>query len=160
MPRPILALSLALVPLLGGCELLLAAAERQAMLSAHYELDRAELVKLDLPLSMDAGVDLKLVLKVTNPNRITARLDRLDYDLAVEGTRVGTGSVTQDFAVAAGASQELTLPVTLKYLNLPGPALAAVQQRGATFALSGTSHLSGAWGQFDFPVAVSKLLTF
>lgn len=154
-------LTLALPVVLGGCGVADFLAERQAIARAQFEFARAELVGADVPfLTPDAGADLKLVLKVTNPNPITARLDRLDYDVFLEGAKVGAGSMTQDFAVSANASKELTIPVHVPYQGLPDAALKAIQARRAAVRVAGTSHLSTPLGGIAYPVEVSHTTTF
>lgn len=154
-------LALALPGVLGGCGVAGFLAERQAIAQAKFEFARAELVGADVPfLNPSAGADLNVVLKVTNPNPITARLDRLDYDLFVEGAKVGAGSMTQDFVVSANASKELTIPVHVPYQGLPEAALKALQARRAALRIAGTSHLSTPLGAIAYPVEVSHTTTF
>lgn len=156
-----LMLALAVPVLAAGCDAANFLAERQAITRASFEFGRAELKGADVPfVSPDAGADLDIVLKVTNPNPITARLDRLDYQVFLEGGQVGTGSMTQDFAVAAGASKELVLPVHIPYQGLPEAGLQAIQARRAAMRVAGTSHLSTPLGALSYPVEVSHTTTF
>lgn len=146
---------------LGGCDAIGFLAERQAIARAQFEFARAELKGADVPfLSPEAGADMDIVLKVTNPNPITARLDRLDYDVFLEGAKVGAGRMTQDFAVAASSSRELVLPVHIPYQGLPDAALKAIQARRAAMRVAGTSHLSTPLGALSYPVEVSHTTTF
>lgn len=150
-----------LVVALGGCGAMSFLAERQALARAQFEFARAELVGADVPfLSPEAGADLNLILKVTNPNPLTARLDRLDYDVYLEGTKVGTGAMTQDFAVSANTNKELLLPVHIPYQGLPEAALKAIQARRAAMRVAGTSHLSTPLGTLSYPVEVSQTTDF
>lgn len=156
-----LILTLALSGALGGCDAAGFLAERQAIARAQFAFERAELVGADVPfVSPEAGADLNIVLSVTNPNPLTARLDRLDYDVFLEGAKVGAGSMAQDFAVSAGAKKELSIPVHIPYLGLPDAALKALQARRAALRLAGTSHLSTPFGAIAYPVEVSHTTSF
>lgn len=149
------------LPVLGGCDAVGFIAERQAIARAQFEFERAELVSADVPfLAPEAGADMTVVLEVTNPNPLTARLDRLDYELFLEGSRVGTGTMARDFAVAPGATEELSLPVHIPYQGLPEAALKAIQARRADLKVTGTSHLSTPFGALAFPVEVRHATTF
>lgn len=161
MKRLVPMLLLLTMPALGGCDAVGFLAERQAIARAQFEFARAELKGADVPfLSPDAGADLDIVLKVTNPNPLTARLDRLDYDVFLEGSKVGNGTMAQDFAVTANSSKELTLPVHIPYQGLPEAALKAIQARQAAIRVAGTSHLSTPLGAISYPVEVSHTTAF
>lgn len=145
---------------LGGCDAAAFLAERQAIAQARFEFARAELVSADVPfLTPEAGADLNLVLQVQNPNPVTARLDRLDYDVFLEGAKVGSGRMAQDFAVSAGARKELVIPVHVPYQGLPEAALQAIQARRAALRLAGTSHVSTPLGAIAYPVEVQHTAT-
>ncbi|HEY9856783.1 MAG TPA: LEA type 2 family protein [Stenomitos sp.] len=153
--------ALALPMTVSGCDALGFLAERQAIARAQFDFARAELAGADVPfLTPDSGADLRIVLKVTNPNPLTARLDKLDYDVFLEGTKVGTGTMAQDFAVDANTSKELTLPVHVPYQGLPEAALKAIQARQAALRVAGTSHLSTPLGTLSYPIEVSRTATF
>lgn len=156
-----LMVAFALPTVLAGCDAVGFLAERQAIARAQFAFERAELVGADVPfLSPEAGADLNIVLAVTNPNPITARLDRLDYDVFLEGAKVGAGTMAQDFAVAAGARKELAIPVHIPYQGLPDAALKAIQARRAALRVAGTSHLSTPLGAISYPVEVSHTTSF
>ncbi len=162
MKRLALAAALALVPTLAACDGLMGfIAERQAITKAEFAFDRVELQSLDIPLiTPDPKANLKVVLKVTNPNAITARLDRLDYTFFLEGTQVGEGAMTDDFSVEAGSSRELVLPLSIPYQGLPQPALTAIQNRRAAMTLKGTSQIATPLGRLSYPVETSYTATF
>jgi len=162
MKRLALAAALTMVPVLAGCEGLMGfIAERQAISKADFAFDRVELQSLDIPLiNPDPKANLRVVLKVSNPNAITARLDRLDYTFFLEGTQVGEGAMTDDFSVEAGASRELVLPLAIPYQGLPEPALKALQARRAAMTLKGTSQIATPLGRLSYPVETSYTANF
>lgn len=135
--------------------------ERQAIAKAEFTFKRVELQHLDIPgMTANPKADLKILLDVRNPNAVTARLDRLDYEVYMEGTRVGTGAMTEDFAVEPGATKELALPVAVPYDGLPGPTLQALLTRRAHFRIKGVSHVSTPLGRMDYPFEVEHTASF
>lgn len=136
-------------------------AERQAITRAEFSFERVELQHADIPLvTPNAKADLRVILKVKNPNSVTARLDRLDYEVYLEGTKVGSGAMTDDFSVPAGASKELPLPVAVPYAGLPEPALQAILARRAKIRVTGVSHVSTPLGRIDYPIDLEHTTTF
>lgn len=162
MKRLALAAALCLVPTLAGCDSLLGfIAERQAIAKADFAFERVELQSLDIPfLTPDAKANMRVVLKVTNPNPTKARLDRLDYEFFLEGARVGEGAMTDDFSVEAGSSKELVLPLSIPYQGLPDPAFKALQARRAAMTLKGNSLIDTPLGRLSYPVETSYTATF
>jgi LEA14-like dessication related protein len=135
-------------------------AERQAIAKTTFELASVALQSADLPIGANPGAHLKVALNVTNPNSVTARLDKLDYQIFMDGTHVGTGALDQEFSVASGQTGVLELPVFVPYLNLPTTAAQALQTRKAMVTLKGVSHLATPFGAIDFPVEVGREVTF
>lgn len=153
-------LALMVVPGLSGCGLLSALVERQAIAKAEFSFKRAEFSRMDIPfVTPDARVEFKVILGVKNPNPVAAVLDRLDYEIRLQDSPVGAGQMTDDFRVAAGGTEELVLPVSVKYDSLARPALetlqAALEAREIGLGVWGTSHLATPIGTLDFPVQVS-----
>lgn len=146
---------------LAGCGTQRFVDERRAIAQATFEFDRVRLERADIPfVSPNAGADLTVVLRVTNPNPITARLDRLDYTLFIEDAPVGTGLFPGGFAVEPSQTAELSLPLSLLYDSLPSVALQAFQTREANVAVQATSHISTPFGTLDYPVALQRRVTF
>lgn len=163
MPLNYAPLGAALIMLMAatGCSLVEGLQERQALAKAEFSFERVELVNADIPLlTADPKADLKLVLRVRNPNTITARLDQVAYTALMEGAMVATGSLGEAFAVSPNATNDLTLPITLHYTALPASALGALQKRAATFALQGTSMMNTPIGSLALPFTVTKHTTF
>lgn len=157
----LLGVSVLMLLALPGCSLVEGLQERQALAKAEFSFERIELVSADVPLlTADPKADFKLVLRVYNPNTITARLDQLTYTALMEGEQVATGTTGDAFAVSPKATNDLTLPLTFHYSQLPASALNAIQKRGATFGLQGTSTMNTPIGSLALPFAVTKQATF
>jgi LEA14-like dessication related protein len=150
---------------LSGCGLTDYIAQRAAIAKADFKFDHVALTSADIPfVTPDAKANLQVVLNVTNPNPVTARLDRLDYTLLMEGSQVGAGATSEDFAVDPGATKPLTLSLAIPYLGLPQLVIDALQKRQATFTLNGTSHLkatiAGVDIPLDYPVSLTQTESF
>jgi LEA14-like dessication related protein len=151
----------AIAACLSGCGLADFVAERQAISRAEFALDHVDLQHADVPfLTPNGQATLNVVLAVTNPNPVTARLDRMDYTLQMQGTQVGSGSLSSDFAVDPAATKDLTVPVTIPYAGLPQAVLQAIQARQAQFVLQGQSHIATPFGDLSFPVTVTRTEAF
>lgn len=153
-------LTVAAAALLAGCGTGNFIAERQAIAETQFTLDHVVLERADLPIGANPGAQLRLALDVKNPNPITARLDRMDYQVFMDGAHVGTGALAQEFAVEGGQTGRLELPVFVPYSGLTGVASQALQARKAFMTLKGTSHVATPLGAIDFPVEVSREVTF
>lgn len=160
--RLALVAALALPAALAGCTGLPDfIAERQAITKAEFSFERVELQHMDIPVvTPNAKADMRVILKVKNPNAVTARLDRLNYEVYLEGYQVGTSAMTEDFSVPAGASKELPLQVAVPYAGLPEPALQAILARRAQIRVKGVSHVSTPLGRIDYPVDLQHTTTF
>jgi LEA14-like dessication related protein len=140
---------------LGGCGLVTAVAERQALTRAEFSFKTAEFTHLGVPvIDADPRAELNVTLGVKNPNPIAAALDRVDYEVVVQETVVGRGALSRDFRVEAGKSRDLVLPVTVRYAGLAAPVLDALLERRIAVAIRGTSHLTTPIGTLAFPLEV------
>jgi LEA14-like dessication related protein len=150
-----------LVLLIAGCDLLGAIAARQAITKAEFSFKTAEITNLDVPLLVqNPGADLKITLGVKNPNPISALLDKLDYQVMLQGQSVATGELSDEFKVEPGASRDLVLPISLKYASLPDPIVDALLKREVSVGIKGASHLSTPLGTLDFPMEVGGRTAF
>ena len=145
---------------LGGCEVMNAVMQRAALAKADFSLERVALLAADLPFTPNAKADMQVVLGIANPNDIAVLLDKLDYELFLQGVRVGTGATGGDFSVDPGAKKELALTVAVPYAGLPQAVLTAITQRKADVAFKGISHLKTPLLTLDYPVEVTKTLSF
>ncbi|GEM_PF-1353711 len=65
-----------------------------------------------------AGTDLDVVISVDNPNVVGITLNRLEYELYIEGEKVITGIKTDKLQIAAKRKSEFTIPVEVFYKGL------------------------------------------
>ncbi len=121
-----------------------AVASRKAIANADFKLDHIDVTHFDEPYSSPhAPFQMNVVLNVTNPDTITAKIDRLDFTLSADGYKVAAGSVTEPLSIAPGATEQLTVPVTVLYADLPEAAKAALEDRQAVIKVDATAHVFG-----------------
>lgn len=153
--------ALALAVMVSGCALADMFNQRAAFSQVGFSYDRAELVSTDIPLiTPDAKAHLQVTLNVTNPNTIAATLDSLDYDVYLEGTKVGSGVIRDTFSVPAGESKKLVVPISVPYAGLPNAVMQAIMNRRLLMTLKGTGHIDTPIGKFDYPVELTQTFAF
>jgi LEA14-like dessication related protein len=132
-----------------------------AVTQLQFGFDKAELKRADIPvITPNASADMLITLNATNPNPVKAAIDRFGFDLLMDGTKVGVGSLNNGLSVDPKASTPFTILVTIPYAGLPAAVFSAFQNRRSELTLSGTSNISTPLGNIGFPIALSKTVTF
>lgn len=97
------------------------------------------------------GGSLDVILNVYNPNHYGLSAQRLDYQVLVDSTQLGTGAITKSFGVGGGDSAEVHLPVTFSYAGL-GSAGRALMARGVVnYRVLGNITVGTPIGNFTRP---------
>jgi LEA14-like dessication related protein len=91
------------------------------------------------------GVSLRADVELSNPNPIGIELAGYDYELAVEGHPLVSGTVEQRTAVAARGRSVIAVPATLRF---------------AALSRSGASIGEGRSGEDELPYRISAGLAF
>lgn len=134
---------------------------RLAVTQLQYAFDKFELIRADIPLiTPNASADVLITLKATNPNAVAAMLDRMSFDLLLDGTKVGTGTLINGISVAANTTQPVAIQVNVPYNGLPATAMTALQNRRALVGLQGTSTIATPLGNIGIPVSLQQSVTF
>ncbi|RKX71728.1 hypothetical protein DRP53_00650 [candidate division WOR-3 bacterium] len=100
--------------------------------------------------------DLKLdfEIKVENPNRIDAVLDRLTYTLYVNNTSVFSGTTGKGLRIKAKKSARFTTTITLVYKKIGEAIVEAIKLKTADYRLEGKAHISTIIGDLSYPVKI------
>ena len=119
-------------------------------------LPRVSVKSLTLEKLNYSGATLALKLKVNNPNGFGVALDKLRYDFKVNGKRWISGNRASLGNLAAKQGNELTLPITLNFMEL-GSGLYSLLKGGQdlNYNLSGQLDATGGHpliGNFDVPI--------
>ena len=162
MRNVVLACLLALPMTLTGCsDLLSKVTQGIAVTQLQFAFDKVELKRVDIPLiTPNASADLLVTLKATNPNPVAAALDRISFDVLMDGNQVGTGLLNNGLSVGPNTSGSFGVLVTIPYSGLPGAAMSAIQNRKALVTLRGTSAVSTPLGNIAVPISLSQNVTF
>jgi len=145
---------LLLVFLLGAALLLTAGCanmlqQRQAIVNCSYALKSVALQNIDL-----SGGVFRVLLGVTNPNKITAVLDALDFKFYLNDTQVSQGRTTQRLDVPAGQARELPIDVAVRFSDIGNLVNVIRNGKPKSYKVAGTATINTALGNFDLPVSV------
>lgn len=94
---------------------------------------------------------------VDNPNPVNIRASRIAYDLKLNGRHFVSGELDQGVTLAAGSTNPLAIPITIKYLDLYESLQRMLASGRAQYDLSGRFNIGPfsipyqAQGAFDLP---------
>lgn len=120
---------------------------------------KVSLKSLSLEKMSFSGATLALKLGVDNPNGFGVALDKLNYDFKVNGKRWVTGARQSLGNIAKNRSNEITLPITLNFMEL-GSGLYSLLNSGQAlnYSLSGKLDATAGHqliGSFNVPIDTS-----
>ena len=95
---------------------------------ASLEPPRVQVQRLGRPQMGLTGATLDVTFNVRNPNPDPITIERVQYDLFLNGVRVGDGFITQAVEVAGFGEARMTSRFDLNYLRVPG-AVKAIMDR-------------------------------
>jgi hypothetical protein len=156
MNRPIL-LGLAglSVLLLAGCQTL---ADLNIQNPSYRILNVRPRVDIAIPFSA-SRIDFDMAIGVENPNAVGLRLDRMDFDLLVNGTRVVSGLTNQRIRIPAEGTGTLDLTASVGYNEISSlfrEVVGWVQGGRPDYEIRGTALYDTPIGQVSFPVTVYR----
>lgn len=115
---------------------------------------------LDLAIPFSAStVDLGFTIDVENPNRVALRLDRLDFDIFMNGTRVVQGINDSGIRIPAQGLGQLQLETRFGYNELSSlfrEVVEMIQGNRASYEIRGTAYYDTPVGQLNFPITVYR----
>ena len=120
---------------LAACESLESAIRKPTVEVAAFQIER---------LSFETA-DLRLDLKITNPNPVGIELAGFDYSLVIEGAELVKGSVDKKVGLRAGGSSVVPVPMSFRYTELFAAARSLADKDETPYQI--TVGLS-----FDLPV--------
>lgn len=83
---------------------------------------RVQVQRLGQPQVGLTGATFDVTFSVRNPNPDSITIERVQYDLFLNGVRVGDGFITQSVEVAGFGEARMTSRFDLNYLRVPGAA--------------------------------------
>lgn len=101
-----------------------------------------------------------LHVKIKNTNQFPIDLSRLQYDLALAGTRVGGTTVEKMAKFEPGAENVIELPVSISPKNLGVGLLNMLLGKGSGYSLGGNLDLDTPFGPIRVPYQKGGQTTF
>lgn len=140
---------------LSGCSTMASALD---IINPRYTIrDIRPRVDVAIPLSA-SSIDFDFTVGVENPNRVGLRLDRIDFDLFVNDSRVLQSVSQQDIRIPAQGYGEARLRGRVGYQNLRAlfhEVADMIRGERARYELRGNAWYDTPMGTLKFPVAVS-----
>jgi LEA14-like dessication related protein len=132
---------------LGSCATLDQIIQKPTATFSHMTVNNADLMKANIVFSFN----------VANPNPINIRANRITYDLKLNGRNFIAGQLDQGMTLAGGSTSQLSIPVTMQYLDFFESLTQMWKAKGADYALTGGFSVGPfripyqARGNFDLP---------
>ena len=137
-----------IILLLAGCTLF---AKRGSLKNCEFRFKGVEVTDFTLP-----EMTLSVTVTAKNTNDIDVVVDKLSYELFINGKKALKGLMGQGVTIPPGKTGTLNTTVTLDAIELGSTIAWAVKEKKANYDLRGTVHLGSSRGTFSFPVFVSK----
>ena len=131
MPRPPLFSALALAAFFGACA------------SAPVQPPTLQVAGLKVGDMGLTGVSLDVKFKVRNPNQKAIKIDRFEYELVVNGHRLGKGFQPYGVKVEPFEDQEVVSRFDLNLLSLPGVVKSVLGEKEADAHVEGLFYIKG-----------------
>jgi LEA14-like dessication related protein len=116
--------------------------------------------RVDVAIPFSASrIDFDMAIGVDNPNSIGLRLDRMDFDLFVNGTRVVSGLTNQRIRIPAEGTGTLDLTASVGYNEISSlfrEVVGWVQGGRPDYEIRGKAFYDTPIGQMSFPVTVYR----
>lgn len=141
---------------LSGCNTLLGALDIQ---NPTYRI-RSVRPDVDIAIPFSAStIDLGFTIDIDNPNRVGLSLDRLDFDLFMNGNRIVSGINDRGVRIPAEGIGQLELDARIGYSEIQSlfrEVVELIQGNRANYEIRGTAHYDSPVGQLRFPVTVFR----
>lgn len=98
-----------------------------------------------------SGGAVEIVLDVQNPNGFRLQGTRLSYTVFVDSTALGSGALTDGFAVDKGAHGEVRLPLEFTYRGIGAAGRALLMTGTVQYRVRGEFTVATPLGSFTRP---------
>jgi LEA14-like dessication related protein len=116
--------------------------------------------RVDIAIPFSASrIDFDLGIDVENPNGVGLRLDRMDFDLLVNGAHVVSGLTNQRIRIPAEGTGRLDLTASVGYgeiSTLFREVVGWIQGDRPSYEIRGKAYYDTPIGQMSFPVTVYR----
>ncbi|HXI12921.1 MAG TPA: LEA type 2 family protein [Thermoanaerobaculia bacterium] len=115
-------------------------------------------VAIALPLSAST-IDFDFVLGIDNPNPVSLRLDRVDFNLLINDNSIVDGVSAERIDIPARGVGDVRLRTRVGYNNIRSlfrEVSDLVQGNRARYDLRGTVHYNTPIGRMQFPLTIFR----
>lgn len=107
------------------------------------------------------GASFLIKLAAVNPNGFALSANSFQAHLVFDGGKIdaGTVNVTTPFSLPAGATTELSVPVTVSYSGLAALGVVATQKPTIPYVIDGTVNIGGEKLNVNVPYTVAGSVT-
>jgi len=88
------------------------------------------------------GVSLDVTFRVRNPNPEPITVERFEYELSLNGDKLGRGYESTGFELAGFGEEKVTSKFDVSLLNLPGAVKRAVDRRDGRARVRGHFYVT------------------
>ncbi len=101
--------------------------------------------------------DLKLdvTIDISNPNKVDAVLDKLDYTLFVAGENVISGTTNQRIKVLAGKSKDFLTTIGINYQSVSSAIIKAIKEGNPSYQIKGRAYIDTPIGSINYPITIT-----
>ncbi len=102
------------------------------------------------------SASLEIVLRIYNPNTITATLDRVDYSVYANGVYLGYGSITNRVDIPPGSTAYVSSPFELSYSGALKTIWEYLISGGKLeWRIKGVAHIDTPLGALNIPFDIT-----
>jgi LEA14-like dessication related protein len=115
-------------------------------------------VSVALPFSAST-IDFDFVLEIDNPNPVALNLDRVDFDMFVNGTNVARGLTSDRVRIPPNGVGDVRIRTRVNYDNLKTlfrEVADVIQGHRANYELRGRAYFDTPIGRMDFPLTIYR----
>ena len=125
--------------------------QRLALVNCKYSFHDIAPVNIGL-----TSLDLRLGIKIDNPNSVNVILDSLGFDFFINENRIFQGTASNRLEIPTGTSSILEQVISISYFEAGAAIIKAIKDNRADYRLTGTAHYDTPIGRLAFPVDIVR----
>jgi len=146
MGKGIVAVVIVGILLLGGFYIFSEYEKREALKNCEISLADVRIVSIGL-----TSAKLEVVLRIYNPNDVTATLDHIDYELYGNGEFLGNGEFIRRVDIPPHSSRLVSSYFTLDYTGALKAIWSALKKGDIMWKIKGVAHIDTPIGILNIP---------
>jgi len=125
--------------------------QRQALEDIQISLQGVDFTRIGF-----TSATLSISLDMSNPNDITATLDRVDYDIHLNGNYIGSGQITSKTNIPAHSSTTVKTNFDVTYGGIAKSLISAISDQQTTVRFSGNAFYDTPFGSITIPFSLTR----